>query len=617
MSYFPNAPLPVRVFIAPGYDPNSPTSWTWTEITSDVRFRTGISLDVGRRDEGSHADPGKCTLTLNNRAGAYSSRNALGTYYPNLRRNTPLQVRVNRMADTFTRSSGSGWGTSDAGFVWSHTATSSWTVSGTQGVTTFAAANTAAVAVSSTGGGLDVDVEYVASIGARTTGANWFAGAMLRYSDVNNMYLAGIEFDTSNTIKVSIHKWVAGAYSAIATLTATGIAYSAGTKIRVRAVAHGANLQVKAWLDGTAEPSDWNLETQDSDLSGAGVGVYQWRIAGNTNAGSLAVSIDEYTASAILFTGLVSEWPVTWDKTGNDSTATVVANGPLRRLQQAAALNSPLYRQLIAQNPAGYWPGEDGSDATSMSSAVAAERRATVVDVTFGAESDLPGSDPVLKVNSANSTITGNIYTYTITPDGYAGMFLVKLPSVPAAATTLIEWRANGTVNRWVIDADATSYGITGYAIDGTVVVARSATITVVNVTQWVAMQLETAEDGLGNVTWTLIWHQVGDTSFWFSTGSYVGTADRIAQFKVVNPMADAAYGHIWLGDNDLPFVADSFSAASAGYAGETAAARIERLCDEQNVAVLVEPASSSEALDVQRSEPFVTLLRAVEDADL
>ncbi|MBW8792160.1 MAG: hypothetical protein JF597_00715, partial [Streptomyces sp.] len=149
------------------------------------------------------------------------------------------------------------------------------------------------------------------------------------------------------------------------------------------------------------------------------------------------------------------------------------------------------------------------------------------------------------------------------------------------------------------------------------VVVARSATITVVNVTQWVAMQLETAEDGLGNVTWTLLWHQVGDTSFWFSTGSYVGTADRIAQFKVVNPMADAAYGHIWLGDNDLPFVADSFSAASAGYAGETAAARVERLCDEQDVAVLVEPASSSEALDVQRSEPFVTLLRAVEDADL
>jgi len=617
VSYFPAAPLPVRVFIAPGYDPVSPSSWTWTEITSDVRYRSGVTIETGRRDQATHADPSKCTLTINNRSGTYSTRNALGTYYGLLARNTPLQVRVDRMNDTFTRVSASGWGTSDSGFVWSHTSTSSWTADGSQGVITHASANLTAVAVSTTGGALDCDVEYVASIGARTTGANWVSAAILRYTDVNNFYVLAIEFATDNTIKASIHKVVAGSFTTLVSATATGISYSANTKIRCRAVANAGRLQVKAWLDGTTEPSDWNVETQDTDLTGSGVGMYQWRVVGNTNVGSLAVKVDSYTASAVRFDGLVSEWPVRWDKTGNDSYVTVVANGVLRRLQQGSVpLRSPLYRQLIAQSPAGYWPCEDSTEATSVGSAVTAQHSASVVDVSFASESDLAGSESLLKVNSSSSRIVGSLVANPDTPDGYAGMAMVKLGSLPGAQTNVLEWFAAGTVYQWVIDATGTSFGITGYAIDASVVVARTAALFVVDPTAWTAIQLETNESG-GTVNWALTWNQAGSTDFWSITGSYAGTAERIWGFRVSSPIAGTGYGHIWAGDNDLPFVTTGFSLVSSGYAGETAADRVERLCDEEGVAVLIEPASTdSEALGVQAVDGFVNLLQGVEETD-
>jgi hypothetical protein len=619
VSYFPSAPLPVRVFIAPGYDPTSPTSWTWTEITSDVRFSTGVSIEAGRRDEGSHADPSKCTLVLNNRAGNYSTRNALGAYYGDLRRNTPLAVRVDRLADTFTRTSASGWGTSDSGFVWAHTSTSTWTVDGSQGVSTFAAANSSAIAVNGTGGGLDVDVEFVASIGARTTGSAWVTSAILRYADVNNFYLVGIEFATDNTIKVSCHKYVAGAFSTIVGATATGISYSANTKIRVRAVASGANLQVKAWLDGGTEPSDWNAETQDTDnLTGSAVGIFQWRESGNTNVGSLAVKLDSYTCSAILFTGLVSEWPVRWNKVGTDSVVQVTANGITRRLQQGATpVHSPLYRQLIAQSPAGYWPGEDDSGATQVGTPLAGQLAARVSDVSFASASDLPGSDPVMVVNSTAGWITGGILASPLNSAGYAAMVLVKLGSLPAAATNVIEWYGSGSVYRWVIDADATSFGLTGYDSGDTVVVARTAALFVVDPTRWTAIQLETNVSG-GTVTWSLIWNQIGDATFYAMTDSYAGTATRIVSFRVVQPTASSGYAHIWAGPNTLPFVSTAFSLVSSGYVGETAADRITRLCDEEGIAVLIEPSGvSSEAMGVQRTGTIMTLLQAAQDADM
>jgi hypothetical protein len=69
---------------------------TWTDISNFVYFRDPIQIsDIGRPNESSTIQPGQCTLTLNNRDGRFSPKNAAGAYYPYIQRNTQLRVHVN------------------------------------------------------------------------------------------------------------------------------------------------------------------------------------------------------------------------------------------------------------------------------------------------------------------------------------------------------------------------------------------------------------------------------------------------------------------------------------------------------------------------------------------
>lgn len=67
--------------------------WTWTDLTADVRYSSGIELTHGRGDEASDAQPASCRFTLDNRAGDYSL-GPQASNYPYVRRGTPIRVRV-------------------------------------------------------------------------------------------------------------------------------------------------------------------------------------------------------------------------------------------------------------------------------------------------------------------------------------------------------------------------------------------------------------------------------------------------------------------------------------------------------------------------------------------
>lgn len=67
--------------------------WTWSDITADVRMAPGITTTGGRNDEASTSQPANCSLVLDNDTGAYSLGGA-SAHYPNVRRNTPVRVRV-------------------------------------------------------------------------------------------------------------------------------------------------------------------------------------------------------------------------------------------------------------------------------------------------------------------------------------------------------------------------------------------------------------------------------------------------------------------------------------------------------------------------------------------
>lgn len=88
------AGVTVQVSIAWGADLTAAAgTWTWTDITSDVRQTPGLATALGRGDEAGASQPARLTLQLDNRDGTYSLGGA-GTNWPNVRQGTPVRVRV-------------------------------------------------------------------------------------------------------------------------------------------------------------------------------------------------------------------------------------------------------------------------------------------------------------------------------------------------------------------------------------------------------------------------------------------------------------------------------------------------------------------------------------------
>lgn len=84
----------IGVEMAFGADVNGdPDTWTWTDVTSDVRQDPPISITLGRNDEAATSQPASCTMHLNNAAGAYSL-GGQSSRWPYIRRNLPVRVSV-------------------------------------------------------------------------------------------------------------------------------------------------------------------------------------------------------------------------------------------------------------------------------------------------------------------------------------------------------------------------------------------------------------------------------------------------------------------------------------------------------------------------------------------
>lgn len=612
-----------RFHVAPGYDPAHPETWVFEDRSADVfhpDHGPAVSITGGRGNEVSQIEAGSAGLELDNTGGHYCTENPYGRWYGLLARNCPARWGTISGAATFGTAASSGWGTPDVGTSWSVSGTASdWSVSGGLARLATPVVNVLRRAELVGANARNGEATWVASVPSIATGASLASGLLVRRTAGVNQVWFCLDFGVSGVLGARIKRDVAGSLTDIG--TATSGTYTAGQRIKARAQWDGPDLRMRFWPEAGTEPTTWAITTTDTVCTGSAVGFQFWRPPANLDTG-LVFAIDNVEIEAVEIVGSIPAWPVEWDPTAQTSTVPIEIAGITRRLSQGQpALRSPIYRQLSAQPVAAYWPLEDGSDATTASSAVSGGSNAAGPGVTFGSTDCPPGASSAATLATGGASyIQCRVGTWPVPTDGYAEMAYFRLPTLSASGAPILGNRimtANvvGTVVRWVIYATSTGFYVEGYKDDGTLQVNTGSFAYGINPAQWFGLQLETSESG-GTVTWSLIWHQVGSTSFTAGTGTYSGTTDRVTAAALCAPVDGTMVSHWWIGDDLLPFVDGVFMQVSAGYLGELAADRIKRLGAQEGVAVAVEP-GVSEAVGVQRAATLLDLFRDAEAADM
>ncbi len=621
-------PLSLVGEIAPGADPaGSPADWEFTSEGVKWRAKAGVQITQGRDDEDSEVTAGGCQLTFDDRTGKLSPRNVLGEWYGQIGKNTPIRFVLDTVDDEFDRvRSGTGWGTEPStGATWENLGTiTNFSTTGSAATVTLVSANLAvATGLWSDPVGFDVDIYSTAAMPAVMTGAAWVHGTQVRYIDSDNYYLMHTEFQPDGTIQLKV-TWVnGGSFTNIVGLTATGITYTAGTLVHTHVQAIGKTLQMRIWKNSDPEPTTWQVSTEHSALDGTKFGFFEWRVVGNTNVGSLTISITDVQVRTTLFGGTVPEWPVRWpNKSGADCITPVTAAGLLRYLNQGLeALRSPLDLQLSGQSPGAYWKLEDGSNATGGGSGVPGGATARITDAEFGNDDAPPGALSSLSLGTlGTSKVTGTVTTWptALGTTGYTFIGLAKFDALPAAspAAPFVEINASGRVVRWVITADAATFNLTGYdSADATVVTTGGITYEI-DPTEWFAINIKASQSG-GTVTYEMLWHQVGSATFYGVSSTFSGTAIKPHSAAMIAPVAGTLVTHMFLGGPTVVFNSADFADGSKAFAGEDAAARIARVAGDAGVEVMISEGDSEPLGPQPRAATTIDVIRDAEKADL
>ena len=411
-------------------------SGDWHDVSTDVRAARGISFSRGRQGEDDTTPPQSCSFDLDNRAGTWSDRNPLGTYYGHLRRNTPMEMSLRVVKDTATATASNGWGstdtaTGDTAGAWQ---VEPWTVVGTAG--NYAKAGGLATHAVDVGGairisylanyrGRDVDVSFKVRLSVtNVTGSSLTQGiaignVMLRgQGAAATYYMLRLVVQTDETITMDWWSHVpATVTDGDALITVPGITHVNTNVYRVRARAEGRSLRAKLWLDGTPEPYEWmvvhseaadNPDTATMRDAQGWVGMRSSMTSGCTNT-NITVSYDDFEVRVPVFAGEISEWPQERDVTGGERVVSVVAQGPRRRFVQSKSLTrSALYNYTLAEPGSGlfppfiYWPLEGGEQTgldtvdimgtTSRLSFNQPNTGSSVGKIRWGGDTSRPGS---------------------------------------------------------------------------------------------------------------------------------------------------------------------------------------------------------------------------------
>lgn len=332
------------------------------------------------------------------------------------------------------------------------------------------------------------------------------------------------------------------------------------------------------------------------------------------------------------FEGHISSWPTRWDVSGKDVYTTVQANGIRRRLSQGRkTLKDPLRRHIEAAGPLRYWPLTDGERAREGSEVII-------------------GSQPIRAIGTAGSFYQGQpdwgkgtlatwLDPVVQLPSSTEGNLTVRVTPVTLSSWTVDHHRAGAGGNEddftvfdngqgtdadpilaWIVVSDRVTNDVelrvlsSGETTSSIATLATVASPGIFDLSPHM-IRLTTAANG-GSTDWTLAID--GATA---ASGTYAVPHRPVARLRyrwgafasMAEPMA---LGHITYWGDSPPSAQDTWRAAQ-GHDRELAGRRIERLCAEQGVPLMVNgDLDHTPAMGPQKPGAFLDLLQLAADVD-
>lgn len=609
----------------------------WTDISSLYYTRTDLVITRGHSDETSTVTPQTAAMELNNRDGQLSPRNPSGAFYGLLGKNTPLRISLPDPVCALRLEQDS-------------TSYASCPDRPSLGIT----------------GDIDVRLDMrLTSYGQLTLATKWLSATSrawaLRLNPDGTLVFEFVDNTSSDHVATSSAAIPLGRVAVRATVQVNNGSGGHTTTFYTAGAISGSWTQLGSPVVGS---STITLATSPAPIAvGYSVGYivtdpahptsigpngrfYAFQLY-NGIAGTLVAS-PTFTAQApgtasfadaqanlwsmsgtatidnrkYRLHGEVPAWPQRWDETGNDVYVPIEASGLLRRLTQGTP---PQYSAMLrgyntltgAAVPVGYWPCEDGTNATSIASALPSGDPMQIRGTpTFSANSSFVCSQSIPTL--ANSTWVGAVGGAASWSSNTC-RFLMQVPSGGETNGSVIaRMYTSGTVPRFdLIYTTGGGLEVAGYASNGAQLFTSGGIAFNVN-GELLRTSFELKTSGT-SLVWSMATLAVGATSAGIYTGTLTNAILGSVSTVVINPdgaLTGTAIGHISVQTEPTDLFGTLYGPLNANN-GEAAAVRFARLCTEQAVPARIYgfPATSA-LMGYQSPNDFVSLLQECEDAD-
>src|SRR5450631_4816607 len=170
-------------------------------------------------------------------------------------------------ADSFSRTVTNGWGTADVGGSWSLAGSASaFSVSGGAGRMVMATAGSGFNAYLGGVSSSDTQTQVGISLNQVQTGSGTYVSVIGRRFNANTDYRVKLRFIAGGGVVETLERVVGGTETALQAVT-TPISYTPGAVVLVQLQVTGTSpttLRSMAWLQGTTQPTTWQLTATDN-----------------------------------------------------------------------------------------------------------------------------------------------------------------------------------------------------------------------------------------------------------------------------------------------------------------------------------------------------------------